>query len=69
VLQDLDEVLYFEDSIRIIQTSETELYKQLTTILSTIEQQQLNSNIQKAKDIFLQQKQMRISTQLKVDVN
>lgn len=59
MLENIDEAAYFEESIRQLQTTDLEAYNQILSILTTEEQQSLETNLTQAKKAFVRQFEQR----------
>jgi|JI61114C2RNA_FD_contig_71_1337554_length_2894_multi_2_in_0_out_0_5 Spy/CpxP family protein refolding chaperone len=59
MLENIDEAAYFEESIRQLQTTDLEAYNQILSILTTEEQQSLETNLTQAKKAFVRQLEQR----------
>ena len=59
MLENIDEAAYFEESIRQLQTTDLEAYNQILSILTTEEQQSLETNLTQAKKAYMRQLEQR----------
>lgn len=59
-LEDIDEVAYFEESIRYLQGSDAEAYGKILSILTVEEQRSLEVNMTQAKSAFLKKRELRL---------